>query len=151
MKTFLIVAGLILAFAASFFFGTRLGVTAYMQAEAQYRASITAGELRLLERQRIDTLKEVKEIELNRHLADHGRYMDSKFKWLWPMHKSKDNRPIKSAVRYRVSRPFHDPDLSKPEGWKEGVDLESPFVQDVIAGQKENQAQIRKVLEAYSP
>jgi hypothetical protein len=135
----------------SFYAGTRVGVTSFTQADAKFKASVTAGEIRLIEQRRFDDLKGTKELELDSHLANHGRYMSSNLKWLWPGLQSEDDNAITSAVRYRTSHPFEEPDLSKPENWNEGVDLTSPFVQDVMAGQKESQTLVKKVVETYHP
>ena len=134
----------VVASGASFLLGARVGVTAFSQADAQYRASIAAGQLRLIEAQHLDELKQMKELELNARLADHGRYLESHFKWLWPDLASQDDEAITSAARYRATHPFEEPDLSK------GADLSDPFIQGVVAGQKENRVLIEKVVSSYA-
>ena len=151
MRIALVVVLMAAAAAAGFLVGTRVGVTSFVQADAKYKASIAAFQLRQIEQQRLEDLKTAKEIELNMHLADHGRYMDSNLKWLWPGLQAEDDKAIASAVQYRTSHPFVEVDFSKAESWKESVDINSPFAQGVIAGQKENEAQLKKVVEAYRP
>ena len=142
---------IIVSAATSFLVGTRVGVASFTSADAQYQASITAGELRLLDLQRFQDLRTAKEIELNAHLASHGRHMESHLRWLWPELHAADNRAINNAVQYRISHPFAEPDLSKQDNWSDGVDLRSSFAKSVIAGQKQNQALVDRVLKTYAP
>ena len=131
--------------------GARVGVWEFMLADAQYKASILSSDLKAIKSRRTDQLVEGMEISLNAELAKHGEYMESRMWWLWPELRSSDDKPIRNAVAYRLANPYQGPDLSKHENWKPDVDMQGDFVQQVIAGQKVQDAYLRKVLEHYGP
>lgn len=133
----------------AFGIGARVGVSEFLYADAQYRASIFATQLQALRAGKSESIITELEIALNGELANHGRYMESNLTWLWPHLKSKDDRPIRKAVTYRMTNSYEDPDLSKPENWKTGMDMNNQFVKDIIEGQKILNRYIQKTLKQY--
>lgn len=73
--------------------------------------------------------------------------MGGQLKYLWPPQQA--DHAIRSAVGYRISHPYIDIDLSKPENWNNDVDLTSDFVQGVITDQKKNQRYMERVIREY--
>ena len=134
---------------AAFVIGVRVGVSEFLYADAQYKASILASQLRALRAGKTDPIIVGMEISLNGELANHGKYMESHLTWLWPDLKSKDDRPIRNAVTYRMANPYEGPDHSKPENWNPGVDMDNQFVKDTIEGQRILNHYLQKVLKHY--
>jgi len=95
--------------------GARVGVWELTLADAQYKASLLASD--------------VKAIRAGNN--------------------ERDDHPIRSAVSYRLANPYEGPDLERPENWKPGIDMQHPFVRDVIEGQKVQREYVRKVLQRY--
>jgi hypothetical protein len=129
--------------------GARVGLWEFMLAEAQYKASSLASDIRSIkagDRERVLTSME---ISLNAELAKHGEYMESHLWWLWPELRSSDDRSIRTAVSYRLANPYEGPDFEKPESWRPGIDMQDPFVRDVIAGQRTQRDYMRKVLQRF--
>ena len=134
---------------AAFVAGTRVGVSEFLYADAQYKASILATQLKALRAGKTEPVIVGMEISLNGELANHGRYMETHLAWLWPELRPKDDQAIRNAVAYRMTNPYEGPDLSKPENWNPGIDMESPFVKDTIEGQRILQHYLQKVLKLY--
>jgi len=129
--------------------GARVGLWEFMLADAQYKASLLASDIKAIkagDRERVVTSME---ISLNAELAKHGEYIESHLWWLWPELRSRDNSPIRSAVSYRLANPYEGPDLEKPENWKPGIDMQDRFVREVVEGQRTQREYIRKVLQRY--
>ena len=82
---------------AAFLLGTRIGVSQFMLSDAQYRASILSGELKLIKAGKVHVIADAKEIELDGELANHGRYMESHFAWLFGAYPK--GRPSNSTSR----------------------------------------------------
>jgi hypothetical protein len=144
-----LLGGVILG-AIGFWEGSRVGMQQFLFADAKYRATILAFQLENLKRQNLAGLEGVMQIDLDHQLALHGEYLESHWKWLWPQPTPQPpDREIKHAVRFRLDNPYTEPDLSSPGSWKVGVDMDSPFIVDVIAGQRRNKELIAKVLATY--
>ena len=139
-----------ISLAVAFYAGSRVGVREHYLADSQYQAAITAGNLRIIERNQIETLKTSEEIQLDGDLATYGAYLDSRWKWLWPELQPETPRAIKSAVEYRASHPFDEPALGDPKNLAPGVSTNDPFVLEIVEGQKRNQAQIERVVRMYT-
>lgn len=150
MKILIIAILWIVSLMFSFYLGTNIGVKEYLLVNSQYKAAFTASQLRMIEAGRIDEHKEILEIELNGHIARHGDYLDSKMKWLWPQLKAETPRAINSAVEYRISHPYQDPDLADPKNRLRDIEVDNPFLSEVIEGQKHNRKQIERVIEKYT-
>jgi hypothetical protein len=129
--------------------GARVGVWEFLLADAQYKASILAAELKSIKAGKAEPVVTGMEISLNAELAKHGEYMDSRLRWLWPRLRPNDDRPIRHAVAYRLANPYQGPDLTKSENWNPGVDMQSDFVRLVVEGQRTQEQYLRKVLERY--
>src|SRR5262249_19698985 len=129
--------------------GARVGVWEFTLADAQYKASLLASDIKAIKAGNNERVLTAMEISLNAELAKHGEYMDSYLWWLWPELRSSDDHPIRSAASYRLANPYEGPDLERPENWKPGIDMQHPFVRDVIEGQKVQREYVRKVLQRY--
>ena len=149
-KVFIVFLAFTVGLAFGFPVGTRVGVSEFMLADAQYKASILSAQIKAIKSGKVEPILTAMEVTLNGELAMHGEYMDSHLSWLWPELRSKDDGAIRRAVAYRLANPYQSPDLSKPESWKPGIDMESEFVQQVIEGQRKQQRYLRKVLERYA-
>lgn len=150
MKKTVLVAALFLAgLAIGFGMGARVGTYQHGLADAQYKASILAFQLQALKAGKPEPALAGMEISLSGEIANHGRYMDSHLKWLWPEMMSEDDQPIRRAVAYRLANPYELPDHTKPENWRPGVDMESAFVKKIIEGQKEMNTYLEKVLKHH--
>lgn len=149
-KAFIIFLAFAVGLAFGFPVGTRVGVSEFMLANAQYEASILSAQIKAIKSGKVEPVLTAMEISLNAELANHGRYMDSHLSWLWPELRSKDDRSIRSAVAYRLANPYQSPDLAKPESWKPGIDMESEFVQQIIENKRTQERYLRKVLERYA-
>ncbi len=150
MKIFSFTLVGILALAISFYVGSRIGAREHILADSQYRAALAVANLHRIEKGQIEDLKDIFEIELNAHMARHGDYLDSQFKWLWPQLQPETPRAIKTAVDYRIEHPFQEPDLADPKNRESHVPADDPFLLEVIEGQKQNQRKIEKVIKEYS-
>ena len=135
-----------------FYFGFKKGPEEFLYWDAQYKASLLAFELEALKAGNIDGEIENKERSLNSELADHGRYLNSKYGWLFHHFTGREFDPkyIKKAVEYRLENPYTGEDLSDPKSWKPKTDMNSEFVQQVIEVQKEQQELIKRVTDLYS-
>ena len=150
MKMILCAIAVIVALFASFLFGTRLGVREFQFADAQYRASLDAFQLEGLSAGKVENIKAQLEIDLDSKLAIYADYTDSHFKWLWPSLQPKDNHAIQHAVRYRITNPYVEPDMSSTQSWKQGVDMQDPFIASVATGQISDQEKRNRVLGMFS-
>jgi|GEM_PF-4624259 len=117
--------------------------------DAEYQASINAALLRSLESGRIDHIKTDLEIELDSSLSNHARYLKSPYNWLFFNLPKKDGEAIRSAVAYRQKHPYSSVDLSLGESWEDGVDMNDPFIKDVVSGQIENNQLKSEMLNLY--
>lgn len=136
-------------FVGGFVVGTRVGVNQFLLSDAQYKASILTAQLQMMKTGKADRVIEMMEINLNAEIANHGRFMDSHFSWLFPELVSKTDDQIRAAVAYRKANPYTDPDMSKVESWKADMDMTSPFILDTIEGQKQNRRYFGDVMSAY--
>lgn len=143
--------GLLLGLVGGFFVGSRVGTYEHALADAQYKASVLAYELRALKAGKSEPIVTTKEISLNGELANHGRYMESNFGWLWPQLRSSDESPIRRAVAYRLENPYRMPDLASSANWNPGIDMNSDFVKEAIQGQHEMDQHVQRVLRHYAP
>jgi len=132
----------VILLAASFYLGTRVGQQQFALANAQYEAAIAAGNLKLLETDTA-TLRMVFQVQLSTSLANHGRYLESNLKWLWPTLNSSDNGPARSAVKYRLEHPYSE----QEPAFNERVNVE--FKEDVRQGFAENQKYLQSVINVY--
>jgi len=129
--------------------GARIGLWEFMLADSQYKASLLASDIKALKAGDSERVVTAMEISLNAELAKHGQYMETHLWWLWPELRSSDDRPIRGAVAYRLANPYQGPDLEKPENWKPGMDMQHPFVREVIEGQQIQREYMRRVLQHY--
>jgi len=142
-------AGALITGPIAFWFGARVGVEEFQLADAKYRASIRAFEIERLQRQDVETIESSMQIDLNFQLANHGRYLQSHWNWLWPELESATDSEIRRAVQFRIAHPFEEPDMSSPASWKAGASMTDPFILNVIEGQRENKALVASVLARY--
>ena len=149
MKIFSFIVVWIFTLVISFYAGSRIGTREHIFADSQYRAALVVANIRRIEKGQVDYLKDLYEVELNMHIARHGDYLDSKFKWLWPELQPETSRAIKTAVDYRIKYPFKEPDFANPKNREPHVFADDSFLLEVIEGQKQNQRQIEKVLKEY--
>jgi hypothetical protein len=149
MKPVFFALTLFAAIAVAFVAGLWVGAPAFQMGDAQYRASIIAYQLRMIEQQQISELKQALEIELNSRLADHGRFLSSPIPTALLRLPSVNSSAIQNAAQYRKSHPFLEPNLSSAASWSPGIDMNTAVVRDEITGQKENQRLIESVLERY--
>jgi hypothetical protein len=140
---------LVIVFVTGFLMGTRVGMYQFLLADAQYKASILSAEIKQLKAGKVASIIDAMEINLDSELANHGRYMESHFTWLFPELIPKDDQVIKRAVAYRLSNPFVSPDLSKPESWNPGINMDDQFVRETIEGQIVLKRHLQKTLDAY--
>ena len=140
---------LLFVFLAAFLLGTRVGVSQFLLSDARYRASILSGELKLIKAGKVHVIADAKEIELDGELANHGRYMESHFAWLFPELIPKDDQAIRRAVAYRLENPYEPVDFSDPKSLKPGVNMEDKFVRDLIEGQRLQKQYAQKTIDAY--
>lgn len=80
-KTILLVVW-VLSLAATFYVGTRIGAQENWLAHSQHRAAIIVANLKLIEKNKIDVLKDVLETDLNGEMVTYSYYLDSDWKWL---------------------------------------------------------------------
>src|SRR4051812_42472924 len=73
--------GALLAAPVAFWLGAGVGVEEFQYADAKSRAAIVTFQLEKIQRQDIAALESGMQIELNMHLADYGRYLQSNWKW----------------------------------------------------------------------
>jgi hypothetical protein len=129
--------------------GARVGLWEFMLADAQYKASLLTTDIKAIKAGKTEPVVTGMEIALNAELAKHGQYMESYLWWLWPELRSSDDGPIRRAVSYRLANPFEGPDLSKPENWKPGIDMQDSFVREVVEGQRTQRQYMHNVLQRY--
>jgi len=140
-------------FLAGIFFGFRQAPIEFINWDSQFKASLLAYEIQRLKAGKIDTAVALKEIELDGQLAQFGRHLDSKYFWLMELALSippNDKTAIRNASTYRKQNPHIGLDMSDPSNWKPGIDMNDPFVQETIEGQKENTKLIQMVVERYA-
>ena len=140
---------LVIVFVTGFLTGARVGMYQFLLADAQYKASILSAEIKRLKAGKVASIVEAMEINLDSELANHGRYMESHFTWLFPELIPKDDQAIRRAVAYRLSNPVAGPDLSKPESWNPGINMDDQFVRETIEGQMVLKRYLQKTLDAY--
>ena len=129
--------------------GTRVGLWEFMLADAQYKASLLATDIKAIKAGTTEQVVTGMEISLNAELAKHGEYMESYLWWLWPELRSSDDGPIRRAVSYRLANPYEGPDLAKPENWKPEIDMQDRFVREVVEGQRIQREYMNRVLQRY--
>jgi hypothetical protein len=135
------------------FLGFKKAPTEFLQWDSQFKASILAYENTSLKSGNVQRIIEANEINLNGELAQYGRHLDSNLFWLLNLtgnYDETDDESIRHAVKYRNANPFIEPDLSKPSNYKPGIDMNDPFIMDIISGQIENRVFVNKVLALYS-
>jgi len=125
-KTFIVFLAFAVGLAFGFPVGTRVGVSEYMLADAQHKASILSAQIEAIKAGKVEPILTGMETSLNAELAMHGQYMDSHLSWLWPELIPKDDSAIRRAVAYRLANPY------------QGTESET------------QQRYLRKVLEHYS-
>ena len=128
--------------AISFYAGSRIGQRQYTLADSQYSASLAAVNLKLLDADP-ETLRKVFQVQLSTALANHGRYLKSSWKWLWPDFIAQDDHAIRRAVKYRLEHPYAEIEPA----FNEKVDPE--FRNQVSADFAENQRYVEAVVNAY--
>lgn len=129
--------------------GARVGLKEFMLADSQYKASLLVTNITSIKAGRPEPVVTSMEISLNDELANFGAYMESRLWWLWPELRTDDEHPIRKAVSYRLANPYEGPDLGNPANWKAGVDMQDPFVRDVVNGQVRQREFMRRVLERF--
>lgn len=140
-------------FLAGTYFGFRQAPNEFIYWDSQFKASLLAYELKRLKAGKIDATVALKEIELDGQLAHFGRHLDSQYFWIMELvlsMPSADEKAIKHASTYRKNNPHIGPDMSDPRSWKPGIDMNGPFIQQTIEGQKENTQLIQTVVERYA-
>src|SRR5215467_9231958 len=114
-KVFIVFLAFTVGLAFGFPAGTRVGVSEFMLADAQYKASILSAQIKAIKSGKVEPVLAAMEISLNAELAMHGQYMDSHLSWLWPELRSKDDAAIRRAVAYRLANPYQGPDQRTQE------------------------------------
>lgn len=142
-------AGILIAAPVAFWFGARVGVREFQLADAKYRASIVAHKLGQLQRQDFASVESGMQIELNSQLANHGRHLQSKWRWMWPELESATDGEIRYAAKFRIENTFEEPDMSSPASWKPGIAMTDPFIVNVVEGQRQGKALVAMVLDQY--
>lgn len=153
MKFLSYIVTLLIGFLSGVYFGFHKAPSEFYNWDAQHRASILAHEIKWLKAGKIDRVVESKEIELDASLANYGRHLNSSYRWIteYVAGTPEDSESISHAVRYRLENEYEGPDMSSPSSWKNGADMNSDFIQEVIDGQKENKILIKQVLDSYAP
>lgn len=141
----------IVGFLSGTLFGFKRGPIEFDNFNSQYKASIVVYENEWLKQGRVKDVIDKNEIIVNGELAKYGYHLDSNLFWLIKITGAyeSDDESIKHAVNYRLKNPYQEPDMASASSWREGVDMNSDFVQSVIQGQKDNQKQIQKVIDLY--
>ena len=140
-------------FLAGTYFGFRQAPSEFVYWDSQFKASILAYEIQRLKAGKVDSTVAIKEIELDGQLAHFGRHLDSKYFWIMELVlsiPSSDEKAIRNASTYRRNNPHAGPDMSGPQSWKPGMDMNDPFIYQVIEGQKENKKLIQMVVDRYA-
>ena len=145
----LFVVAILVASFAAFVLGVRVGAGQFFLSDAQYRASILSGELKLIKAGKVQVIANAKELELDGELANYGRYMESHFTWLFPELTPEDDQAIRRAVTYRLDNPYKSTDFSKAESFNPGTNMNDKFVLDLIEGQKWQKHYMQKTMDAY--
>ncbi|HKV95881.1 MAG TPA: hypothetical protein VJR90_00100, partial [Gammaproteobacteria bacterium] len=148
-KSLIIAVVFAIGFAVGVPIGARVGLWEFMLADSKYKASILASDIKSIKAGHTEHVVTAMEISLNGELAKYGEYMESHLWWLWPELRSSDDRPIRDAVSYRLAHPYDGPDLAKPENWNPGIDMQDPFVRNVVEGQRIQREYMRQVLQRY--
>jgi hypothetical protein len=146
MKKIIITILWIVSVCTAFYFGSRIGARENWLADAQYRAAVASGQLRLLDEDRSETLREVLNIELDSDLVAYGAYLDSRWKWLWSELQPETSRAVTSAAKYRASHPFSPPDLGDPKNNKSDASFRSKLASE----QEENQLTVARIVAMYA-
>lgn len=154
MRTILLcVLFLSVGFISGTYFGFRYAPNEFFYWDSQYKASLLAYEIQQLKAGKLDATVAIKEIDLDAQLAWFGRHLESKYFWITALVQSlppSDEKAIRNAATYRRNNPHTGPDMSDPRGWKPDTDLNDPFVQQVVEGQKENAKLIKMVVDRYA-
>jgi hypothetical protein len=140
---------LVIVFVTGFVTGARVGMYQFLLADAQHKASILSAEIKRLKAGKVASIVEAMEINLDGELANHGRYMESHFTWLFPELTPPDDQAIRRAVAYRLENPYTSIDFSKPESFKPGINMNDQFVLDLMEGQKLQKHYMQKTMDAY--
>lgn len=142
-----------LGFVSGTYFGFRQAPNEFVYWDSQFQASILAYEIQRLKAGKIDSTVAVKEIELDGQLAQFGRHLESKYFWIAELARSmppNDEKAIRNAATYRRKNPHTGPDMADPRSWKPGIEMNDPFIQQVVEGQKENTQLIQMVVDRYA-
>lgn len=144
---------LLVGFVFGVYFGFDRAPNEFLYWDAQYKASILAHEIEWLKSGRVEPIIESKEIQLNSELANYARHLKSPYGWLieHSVGVSDTEEAIARAVVYRLKNEYEGTDMSSPLSWKDGVDMESKFIREVIDSQEGNKKLIMHVLESYAP
>lgn len=147
MKKAIFTLSVLVALGGGFYAGTRIGVVAFGLADSQYKATVTAGYLRLIRNGELSTLQDILESKLDTEIAVHGQYLKSNLQWLWPQLQPTKPWPIKYAIEYRLAHPF---DRNILDSLPSNVQTDDSFVRYLVDGQEEIRRQVEEVIRHYS-
>ena len=119
--------------------GARVGTLQFLLADAQYQAAIIVSEIETIRKGRADSLLGMKEMELDRHLANHSQYLESRLWWILPELRTDDDAAIRRAVAYRRANPYELPIMPGDD----------EFSKQVAEGQRRINQYVGKMLEHY--
>ncbi|MDP9941332.1 hypothetical protein [Ectopseudomonas alcaliphila] len=103
-KIILIIIGIVLL-VGSFVLGACVGITAFLQADAQFRASIATYNLKALDANRLDALRTSLELDVDGNLWLYSKGVNNPFLVLWPELTSQGIESLKHTASYRYQNP----------------------------------------------
>lgn len=112
-KAIIIAVVFALGLAGAFVLGARVGGNELLYADAQYKTAILAWQLHNLRSGKADAVIARMEASLDAELARHGKYLESRFAWLWPDLRADDESAIRDGVSYRLAHPHEADDSVK--------------------------------------
>jgi hypothetical protein len=105
MKNILLTLLGIVVLGLTFVIGARVGTQAHLQADAQYKASIAAYNLKALDSNKLDNLRISLEFNVDDNLWLHAQGINNPFLILWPELTNNGNSSLKNAAEYRFQNP----------------------------------------------
>ena len=103
-KPIFILIGLVLL-VASFVLGARVGTQAFLQADAQYKASLATYKLKALDANNLDNLRISLEFDIDDNFWLHSEGSKNPFLVLWPELTSNGIESLVNAATYRLQNP----------------------------------------------
>ena len=153
MRIIVPVIFLLFGLISGIYFGFKKAPEEFAYWNSQFNASILAYELESLKNEGSESTLWLKETDLDYELANYGRYMESKYKWVFPLITGLEHDPkyITKAVTYRVENPFNNNSVSTTESWKSPEKPKTKeFINRVIEGEKENKRLLEMVLKTHA-